>query len=123
MKKLLIGEDDQFLSAAYKAKFAKAGFEVLILSDGEEVMAKIDEYKPDLLILDIMMPKKDGFSVLEELRTSEKWKALPILVASNLGQKEDIDKAIRLGANGYIVKSDLRLEEIIEKIKSLLPKD
>lgn len=122
MIKILIAEDDQFLIAAYKAKFKKAGFEIKIVADGEAALVAVPEFQPQLMLLDLMMPKKDGFAVLKELRAQPEYASLPILVASNLGQQEDIDKATKLGATGYIVKSNLSLDEIIEVINKTLSK-
>ena len=122
MKKILVAEDDMFLANAYKAKLSKVGFDLDIAADGEETMQKIKTYKPDILLLDLMMPKKDGFSVLEDIRKDPVFKSLPIVVASNLGQKEDIDRAMSLGADGYIVKSNLSLSELVDKINAFILK-
>lgn len=122
MKKILVAEDDLFLANAFKAKLSKVGFELEIAQDGEETMQKITTFQPDALLLDLMMPKKDGFAVLEELRRDERYKSMPIIVASNLGQQEDIDRAMKLGASGYVVKSNLSLSQLVEKINAFLPK-
>lgn len=119
-KKLLIAEDDKFLGSAYKAKLAKAGFEVQLATDGQEALTALQTFTPDLILLDLMMPIKDGFAVLQEVKSDERLKAIPIIVASNLGQKEDTERAISLGANDFIVKSDLSLNSIIEKINKHL---
>jgi two-component system, OmpR family, alkaline phosphatase synthesis response regulator PhoP len=121
MKKLLIAEDDVFLANAYKAKLTKTGFEVGIATDGEELLAMINTFTPDAILLDLMMPKMDGFSVLEKLRKMDQYKSIPIIVATNLGQKEDIDRAMAMGASGYIVKSNLSLSDLVEKINTFLP--
>lgn len=122
MKKILVAEDDLFLANAYKAKLTKEGFELEIAADGEETMSKIASFQPDALLLDLMMPKKDGFSVLEDLRKDPRWKDLPIIVATNLGQKEDIDRAMSLGATGYVVKSNLTLSALVDQINQYLSK-
>ncbi len=122
MKKLLVAEDDKFLANAYRVKLTKAGFEVLIVSDGQEALDSLKTFKPDLILLDLVMPIKDGFTVLGELKKSPDWAKIPIIVASNLGQKEDIDKATALGTDGYIVKTDLSLNGLIEKINNMLGK-
>ncbi len=116
MAKILIAEDDKFLANAYRVKLTKAGFEVKIAANGEEAVEALKEFEPDIMLLDLVMPKKDGFSVLEDLRNDEKWKNLPIIVASNLGQQEDVDKAKKLGANDYVVKSNESLQNILDKI-------
>jgi len=119
-KKILIAEDDKFLAAAYKAKLSKAEFDVLIAYDGEEALLKVEEFNPDIILLDIMMPKKDGIVVLKELRANPKWQTVPIIIASNLGQKQDKDQAMSLGASGYVIKSDLSLTDLILQIHQLL---
>ena len=120
MKKILIAEDDKFLANAYRVKLSKSGFDVMIAQDGEEAIKSLSEFTPDLIILDLMMPKVDGFSVLRELKSSDKWKGIPVLVASNLGQSEDIVKATKLGAADYIVKTDLSMKKLIEKIIQII---
>lgn len=121
MAKVAIAEDDKFLSSAYRVKLTKEGFEVKMASDGQELLELLKTYTPDLIILDILMPRKDGFETLKELKAIEKTKNIPVIVASNLGQKNDIDQGLSLGAADYIIKSDLSLEDLIAKIKSLLP--
>jgi DNA-binding response OmpR family regulator len=123
MKKILVAEDDKFLANAYRVKLTKSGYEVKMVSDGEEVIKALSEYTPDLIILDLMMPKVDGFAVLKEVRRNDGWKNIPILVASNLGQSEDIVKATKLGAVDYIVKTDLSMKKMILKIKGIVGED
>lgn len=120
MSKILVGEDDSFLSNAYRVKLTKAGFEVKIARDGQEVIDSLDEFVPDLIILDLIMPVKDGFTTLSEIKANDNWKKIPVVVASNLGQKEDIDKSIALGAIDYIVKSNMPINAVVEKINSIL---
>jgi DNA-binding response OmpR family regulator len=117
MVKVLVTEDDKFLASAYRVKLTKAGYEVHLASDGNEALQILSEFTPDVMILDLVMPGKDGFSVLEEINKNENLKKIPIIVASNLGQKEDIDKALSLGAKDYVVKTDLSMSMLIEKIK------
>ena len=119
-KKILVVEDDKFLSSAYKAKLTKAGFEVVMALDGEEATTALTTFTPDIILLDLIMPKKDGFAVLQEIKASDKWKNIPVIVASNLGQKEDIDRGMALGAKDFIIKSDLSLDDLIKKINSLI---
>ncbi|HWY79152.1 MAG TPA: response regulator [Candidatus Sulfotelmatobacter sp.] len=120
MKKILVAEDDKFLGSAYRAKLTKAGFEIQIARDGQEAMAMVRTFTPDLILLDLVMPIKDGFTVLEEIKNDPTLKAIPVIVASNLGQKEDTDRALKIGASDYFVKSDLSLNTIIEKIHNLI---
>ena len=121
MKTILIAEDDKFLSNAYRIKLSKLGYDVAIVSDGEQVMKYLNEKQmPDLLLLDLIMPVKDGFDTLKDIRAIDKFNKLLIIVASNLGQSEDVKKAKEMGAIDYIVKSDLSLQELAEKIHSYL---
>jgi two-component system, OmpR family, alkaline phosphatase synthesis response regulator PhoP len=122
MKKILIAEDDKFLASAYRLKLTKTDFEVQIANDGVELLETLKTFTPDLILLDLVMPIMDGFAVLENLRSNPNFKSLPILVASNLGQKEDIDRAKSLGANDFVIKSDMSLDTIIEKINKLISK-
>ena len=105
-RKILVAEDDRYLVNVYRVKFAKVGFDVKIALDGEETIAALSSFKPDLVLLDLVMPKKDGFAVLAEMQQNPEWKKIPVIVASNLGQKEDIDRGLKLGAADYIVKSN-----------------
>ncbi len=120
MKSILVAEDDRFLANAYRVKFGKVGIEVKIAVDGEEALTLLKEFQPDLILLDLMMPKKDGFYVLEKLAEDAKWKTIPVIVASNLGQSEDITRAKDLGARDYFIKADSSLEQVVEKIKGYL---
>lgn len=120
MKKILIVEDDDFLVLAYQAKLKKSGFEVEIARDGEEAITLMNKNTPDIILLDLILPKKDGFSTLSEIKSNTKWKDIPVIVASNLGQHEDIDRSLGLGASDYIVKSETSLGEIVAKLNKLL---
>lgn len=123
MKKILIAEDDKFLALAYRAKLAKAGFDISIASDGEEVITMLRNITPNVILLDLIMPKKDGFWTLEEIKANTSWKNIPVIIASNLGQHEDIERGMKLGASDYIIKSETSLDKLVEKIDSLLKKD
>jgi len=120
MAKILIVEDDKFLANAYRLKFSKAGYEIKIASDGQDAIDSLNTFTPDIILLDLIMPIKDGFAVLEELKKNDKWKSIPVVVASNLGQKEDIDKSMALGATDYIVKSQIPINDILVKINNVL---
>jgi DNA-binding response OmpR family regulator len=119
-KKILVAEDDKFLANAYRVKLTKAGYEVKLASDGVEVFKVLEDFQPELIILDLVMPIKDGFSTLEELKQHQSYKEIPVLIASNLGQQEDIDRGINLGAKDYIIKSDLSLDELIQKVETII---
>lgn len=120
MKKILVVEDDNFLASAYRVKLTKAGFEVKNALDGEEAIDILQSYTPDLILLDIVMPRKDGFATLSEIKANDKWKNIPVILASNLGQKEDIDKGMRLGATEFFIKTDFSLNNLIEKINTII---
>jgi len=120
MTKILVIEDDKFLSNVYRIKLQKVGFDVVIAIDGAEALEKIKLENFDLVILDLIIPKIDGFAVLSEIKSQEKYKKLPVLVSSNLGQVEDINRAIKLGATDFVVKSDTSLDALVEKIKKII---
>lgn len=120
MYKILVVEDDHFLANAYRVKLSKAGFEVRMASDGIECLDVLKEYTPDVILLDLVMPKMDGFAVLENIKVNSVLSKIPVMVTSNLGQKEDLAKAVALGARDYVVKSDIELDLIVDKLKKLL---
>ncbi len=119
-EKILIVEDDKFLTKAYNIKFTRAGFDVMNATDGKIGLEVAKKETPKLIILDLMLPKIDGFEFLKRIKKEEKLENIPVIVLSNLGQQEDKDKVISLGAKEYIVKADFSLEEIIEKIKKYI---
>lgn len=123
---ILIVEDDVFFQKFYSTKLQEVGFKVDVASDGKEGLVKTRKFKPDIIILDIIMPKKDGFGFLEDLSKDQKLKKIPILVFSTLGQDNDIQKALKLGAVGYVNKTFFdfaklksRIEEAIKAKKGL----
>ena len=120
MKKILVVEDDTYLTNAYRVKLSKSGFEVKNAFDGEEALEVLKTYLPDLILLDIVMPKMDGFATLAEIKKNEKIKNVPVILCSNLGQKEDIDRGMNLGAKEFFIKTDFTLNNLIDKINSIL---
>lgn len=123
MSKILVAEDDVYLANAYRVKLTKAGFDVKIASDGQEALDTLPTFSPNIILLDLVMPRKDGFTALAEIRAKNEWKTLPIIIASNLGQKEDIEKGMRLGATDFIIKSEMPLNDLITKINTLIALD
>ena len=119
-KKVVIVEDDDHISKVYEIKFAKEGIKTVIARDGEEGVIVITAEKPDMIILDLMVPKKDGFAVLEEIKKNPELANIPVIVLSNLGQKVDQERALALGANEYLVKVNQPIQEIIDKVKAYL---
>ncbi len=116
-KKVLVIEDDRFLVKAYEAKLKGEGFSVSVAHDGEEGIAKIEAEKPDIILLDLIMPRMDGFDVLEEMQKHKEWKKIPVLILTNLGQEDDRKRGLKLGAKDYIVKADYSLAQIVDLIK------
>jgi DNA-binding response OmpR family regulator len=123
MHKILLGEDEEFVARSYVRKLQVEGFEVVHAHNGEEALKFLLSEKPDLVILDLMMPIKTGFEVLQELKTDayKEARKVPIIVASNLGQKSDIDTALSLGATDFLVKSNISLKELVAKVREHLP--
>lgn len=119
-KKILIVEDDEHISKVYGVKFAKEGYDTLFVTSGEEGVNVTATEKPDLIILDLMLPKKDGFFLLEEIKKVPELAKIPVIVLSNLGQELDKTRALGLGANEYIVKVDTSMQEMVDRAKSYL---
>jgi len=116
-KKILIIEDDKFLRELIAKKLTEEGFETTEAIDGEEGIKKIKEEKPDLVLLDLILPEIDGFEVLSRIKEDPAIASIPIIILSNLGQREDIEKGMKLGAVDYLIKAHFTPGEIIEKIK------
>jgi len=119
-KYILVGEDDKFYGKIYLTKFPKEGLDVKVVTDGQQVLDELKARRPDLLLLDMVMPVKDGFAVLSEIHKDPGLSDLKVIVLSSLGQEEDTKKAIELGANDYIVKTNVSIGEIVDKVKSFL---
>jgi len=122
-KKILIIEDDQFLRALVIKKLAQEDFEISEAIDGEEGIKKIKEEKPDVVLLDLILPGIDGFEVLTRMKKDLDLAKIPVIILSNLGQKEEIERGLDLGAVDYLVKAHFTLTEIIDKIKQALGKN
>ena len=119
-KKLLIIEDDVVLQKALADFLSAEGFAVACAIDGEIGLQMVSSENPDLILLDIVLPKKDGYEVLKEVRGNEQTKHIPIVLLTNLGSIADVEKALQLGATTYLVKADYKLEEVTSKIKEIL---
>ena len=120
-KKILIIEDDRALQNALVEVLANEGFETVSAFDGQEGIEKAASENPDLILLDIILPKKDGYEVLEEIKKSPQ-KDIPVLILTNLEEIDNVQRALDLGATTFMVKSDFSLRDIVEKIKENLPK-
>lgn len=120
--KLLVVEDDQFLRDLLIKKLEKELFNVKVAIDGQEAITKFEQEKPDMILLDIILPALDGFEVLKKVRSNadKKLAQTPVILLSNLGQESDIEKGKKLGANDYLIKAAFTTDEIIDKIKKYL---
>jgi len=121
MKVLLI-DDDQFIQAVYKSALSQENIEVVLSSDGEDGMQKAISEVPDLVLLDMLLPKKDGFDVIHDLKSNPALAQIPIIVISALSQDADIAKVKELGAVEYLPKGQFSPQEVTEKIKNILIK-
>ncbi len=120
--KILIVEDEPMLADMYATKFSMEGFAVEKGYDGVEALRKARAVKPDIILLDIIMPKLDGFSVLKELKSDAHLQSVPVILLTNLGQDDDVEKGKKLGADDYFVKANHSPQEIVEKVRALLAK-
>jgi DNA-binding response OmpR family regulator len=120
--KILIVEDDPFISDIYVVELESKGYEVEVVSDGEKAIKEIEKKENDLILLDILMPIKDGFSVLGEIKSNPSLK-IPVIVLSNLGRKDHIKKAIDMGAADYIIKTQFTPQEVVKKIEEVAKKN
>lgn len=116
--KLLIVEDEKALADVLEEKFKKEKYKVFVAYDGEAATASVKKNKPDIILLDLLLPKKHGLEVLKEIKADTEFKDIPIIVLSNLDTDEDIKTAIKLGAVDYFVKVQHPINEIVEKVKA-----
>lgn len=120
--KILLIEDEKMLAEMYQTKFTTDGYDIDLAFDGEEGLKAAKAEKPEVILLDIILPKLDGFLVLKELKNDPSTKKIPVILLSNLGQDEDIKKGKKLGADDYFIKANHTPAEIVEKVKYLLSK-
>ncbi len=120
MKKILIIEDDPFLNEMYATKFSQSGFQVEIAADGQQGLKKIKTFKPDLILLDTVLPKMDGFEILKTVKEDAKLNKIPVVLLTNLGQKEEVEKGLALGADEYIIKAHFTPTAVVAKVKEIL---
>lgn len=118
---ILLIEDDAFIAGMYSAKLSMLGYRCLVAADGEAGWTMLmKDPPPDLLLLDIVLPKRDGFEILRDIRQEPKLRGLPIFLLTNLGQKPDVEKGLDLGADDYIIKAHFTPSEVVEKIEKAL---
>lgn len=116
-KYVLVVEDDPFYSKIYKTKLAKEKIEAQIVGNGNDALKAVKASRPSLILLDLIMPGKDGFGTLAELKADPAMKDIPVIVLSNLSQEEDIKRVMALGAAEYLVKANVPIQEVIDKVK------
>lgn len=119
MKSILLIEDDPFLSNIYVLKLEEAGYDIEALLTGNEALEKIKEKKPDLILLDIVLPDLSGWEILEQIKKEGKIKS-KVIILSNLGQKEEKEKGLEMGADYYLVKAEHTPTELVEEIKKII---
>jgi DNA-binding response OmpR family regulator len=116
--RILLAEDDRFLRKAAETMLKRAGFTVIPAADGEEALRLAREHVPDLMLLDLIMPKMQGFDVLKELKGAPETAGIPVIVLSNLGQDSDVQVARERGAHEYINTSNIALEQLVERVRA-----
>ncbi|MEY4745080.1 MAG: hypothetical protein RL272_1025 [Candidatus Parcubacteria bacterium] len=117
--KVVLVEDDKFLQKILVTKFTKESFDVRAASDAETGLQMILTESPDIVLLDLILPKMSGFDLLTELKANAKTKDVPVVILSNLGQDEDISRARSLGALDFLVKADISINEVVQKVKEI----
>jgi len=115
-KKILIVEDEEIMIDLLERKLSQEGYEVSVAKNGVEGLKKMKEFSPDLVLLDIIMPKMGGFEVMEEKQKDEELKKIPLIVISNSGQPVEIERIKRLGAKDWLIKTEFDPQEVIEKV-------
>lgn len=119
-KTIMIVEDDAFVMDIYRTKLTQEGFDVTEAVNGLEAIKKLKDGKPDLILLDIVMPYMDGLDVLKKIKESKELKDIPVILLTNLSQKEEVNQGLSLGAKDYLIKSHFTPSEVLAKIKSLI---
>ena len=120
-KKILLVEDEEIMIDLLQKKLTKEGYEVSVARDGEEGLKLMREVKPALILLDIVMPKMGGFEVMEQMAKEPELRDIPVIVISNSGQPVELDKAQKLGAKDWLIKTEFDPQEVIEKVKKQVP--
>lgn len=118
--KIVLVEDDLFMSGILTKHLIGEGFAVVLMADGDQAFDHIAVERPDIVLLDIVLPGRSGFDILQKLKQVESTKSIPVLILSNLGSKEEIQRGIDLGAEGYLIKANSTIEEITEKVRGIL---
>lgn len=118
--KILLVEDDNFLLGMYVDKFRTEGFEVFVADNGAKAIKLTKEKMPDIILLDVMLPKMNGFEVLRELQKDADIKNIPVILLTNLSQNDDVKKGLELGAKDFLIKAHFMPQEVVAKVKKIL---
>ncbi len=121
-KSILLIEDDPFLIDIYTQKFKKSDFDVRVADNASKAFQLLEEKIPDIILLDIVLPQMDGWAILKKIRSNKDWDNCQVIVFSNLGQKEEVEKGLNLGATKYLIKSQYTPLEIVKEISQMLAK-
>ena len=119
-KSILLVDDDQFITIAYKDGLESAGYSVIVAHDGLEALESLKTSKPDIVLLELIMPKMNGFEVLQHMKKDDKLKSIPVLVLTNLSQDSDKQEALAEGAVDFLVKADISLKDLVTRINQIL---
>lgn len=114
---VLIAEDEKFMSSILRVRFEEAGFNVRVANDGVEAWKLVQEQTPAVILLDLVMPNMDGFDFLTKLKSDPKYQSVKVVVTSNLGQDDDRKKVLAMGVSDYVVKAEIDIDQLVEKIK------
>ncbi|MCH8741579.1 response regulator [Patescibacteria group bacterium] len=120
--KVLMIEEDRFLRKIYRDKLSRLGFDFFEATNGEEGLNKIIAEKPDLVILDLILPRKNGFDVLIDMKSNKNTENIPVIILSNLGQESDIQRGLSLGAEAYLIKTEVSLSGVVDQVREQLAK-
>ena len=121
-KKILLVEDEAFLSSLLELKLNQEGFQVEKAMDGEEAFGMLENFMPDLILLDLILPKRNGFEFLEMMRNDPRFSKIPVIITSNLGQDSDIERGKTFGVIEYIIKNKLSSDELVNKVSQEVKK-
>jgi CheY-like chemotaxis protein len=119
-RRILVAEDDRFLRKAAEMALKRRGYTVLTAANGEEALRTAQSALPDLVLLDLIMPKLNGFDVLQALKKDAPTAQIPVIILSNLGQERDVQQAMEAGAAAYLIKGDLSLQALVERVEEAL---
>jgi DNA-binding response OmpR family regulator len=117
---ILLVEDDTFLANIYKTKFEMEGFKISVSENGQDGLDDAKKKNPDIILLDILLPKLDGFAVLQKLKADSTLKDIPVILLTNLGQKDDVSKGLEMGAVDYLIKAHFKPSEVVNKVNEVL---